>query len=109
MSHKRSLIVATALLTMSLVAGSAYAEQSQANPPQSQPVPRQGAGSGMMGNGQMMGQGGGMQGMMGMMGMMNMMAQASQMMETCNNLMKTAMQAPNGQWHKPNHTPEKKG
>ena len=47
-----------------LAAGSAYA-QTQANPPQNQTVPQQGAGQGMMGTGQMMGRGGG-GGMMGM-------------------------------------------
>ena len=45
----------------------------------------------------------------GMMPMMNMMAQMNDMMATCNNMMKGAMQAPNGQDHLPAPTPEKKG
>ena len=90
MSLKRTLIV-PAILMMSLVAGAAYAEQSQTNP---------------MGNGQMMGKGGGMQ---GMGGMMNMMSQASQMMETCNGMMSSAGRTPNSQWKAPDQAPGNKG
>ncbi len=54
MSRKRLLIAAAVL---SLVAGAADA-QTPANPPQNPTVHPQGAGQGMMGSGQMMGQGG---------------------------------------------------
>ena len=100
MSPKRTLIAAAALL--SVIAGAAYA-QNPATPLRDQTREQ---GPGMMGNGNMMGKGGNTQ---GMMGMMNMMAQASQMMDTCNNMMKSAGQVPNGQWQKSGQPPEGKG
>lgn len=94
MSPKRTLIAAAALL--SVIAGAAYA-QNPATPLRDQTREQ---GPGMMGNGNMMGKGGNTQGMM---------AQASQMMDTCNNMMKSAGQVPNGQWQKPGQPPEGKG
>ena len=86
MFRKRTLIVATAMLIAGLATIGAYAEQTQTSP---------------MSKGNMMGQGGGMQGMDGMMGMMNMMTQMSRMMDTCNNMMTSAMQVPNSQFKAP--------
>lgn len=75
-----------------------------ADAPATNPAPQ---GQGMMGS-QGQGMMGGQQGQ-GMMPMMNMMAQMNEMMATCNNMMKGAMQAPNGQGHPPAPAPEKKG
>lgn len=85
----KSLVAASALVAGLVAAPALYAQDE---PAASQPP--------MMGQG-MMGQGGMMQGGQG--GMMTMMGQMSEMMSTCNEMMKGMManrgsQRPNEQW-----------
>ena len=84
MSYKRSLIVAAALLSLSIAAGAAYAEQSQSAMPRT------------------------LQHRFGL-GMMGTSERAGAMMEACNGMMEGTRHAPNGQWRQPDQEPKEKG
>lgn len=98
MTRLLKTMAAGAVLAIGIGATSVYAEQDRTASPQGAPPQSE-----MQPHGMMSGHGSMMDG--GMMGMMNMMGQMTRMMDHCNQMMQSRMQAPNSQWHQPRQLP----